>query len=198
MKKENTIYQGERYKTTTNANLNKKFTKAEPFQEKGIPDTETDYAFWSKILKKPFDSIKSLKEAESAYYAELKAKEDKAATKRNDAKKVEDAFKALNTARKEYKDDLVKITETYSNNLMDLKKAFEQSKEGIKTKLAMAEDTYAKALKAFTDKYPEGYHFTLKDGDFETTISGGRVCEKPTSANKADSLFDLFDMFFRF
>ncbi len=149
-------------------------------------DTQ-DYGYYSKVLKEPFDSIEELKEAEEAYYAKLKAKEDKAATKKADAQKVEEAFKALNTARKAYKETLVSLTEKYSADLKSLKEAFETDKKEIHDILASAEEAYSNALKAFTEKYPEGYHLTLKDGDFETTIS--------TSSSTSDNSFSLADLF---
>ena len=152
------------------------------------------YAYYSRVLNKPFDSLLELTQAEDAYYVKLKAKEDKAALKKADATKVEAAFKTLNTARKTYKDDLLKATEVYSKKLKDLKASFEQEKRIIQDTLATAEDNYATALKAFTDKYPEGYHLTLKDGDFETTISSSTS----TTAEKPYTFSDLFDMIFSF
>lgn len=156
------------------------------------------FAYYSKLLKEPFDSVEELREAEEAYYAKLKAKEDKAAAKKADAQKVEDAFKALNAARKIYKEDLTTLTAEYSEALTDLKKAFDLGKSDIREKLATAEATYQTALKEFNDKHPEGYHVTLKDGDFETTI------EKRSSANATDTdkaskavsnMFDILDWF---
>ena len=151
------------------------------------------YAYYSRVLNKPFDSLLELTQAEDAYYAKLKAKEDQTAQKKADAQKVEDAFKALNTARKTYKDKLLAITEQYSKDLKDLMTAFENDKKEVQSYLAAAEKTYSEALKAFTDKYPEGYHLTLKDGDFETTISSST-----TTAEKPYTFSDLFDMIFSF
>jgi chromosome segregation ATPase len=160
-----------------------------------INENAVAYSYYSNVLNKPFESVDELREAEAKYYAEIKAKEDKAATKKADAKKVEDAFKALNRARKVYKEDLTQLTNEYSTALTDLKKAFEVGKSDIQAKLAAAEDAYSKALKEFTDKY-ESYHLTLKDGDFETTISGQ---SKAQAIKKEDSdLINLFDLLFRF
>lgn len=160
------------------------------------PEVPT-YGFYSRILNKPFDSVKELQEAEAAHFAEIKAKEDKAAAKKADAQKVEDAFKALNQARKTYKEDLAQLTADYTEALTGLKQAFELGKKDIHNKLAAAEDAYAKALKAFTDAHPEGYHVTLKDSDFETTIS--HKCETIPANKKSDiNLLNLFDLFFGF
>lgn len=153
-----------------------------------------DYGFYSNVLKKPFERLDDLKKAEYVYYEELKAKEDKVAQKKADALKVEDAFKALNAARKTYKEELTQLTKEYSEELETLKKAYELGKKDIHDNLAAAEEAYAAELKAFTTAYPEGYHLTLKDGDFETTISGSSKTniKKPTNTG----VFDLFDYLF--
>lgn len=153
---------------------------------------ERTYSYYSRVLKEPFDSVGELKEAEEAYYAKLKAKEDKAAQKKTDALKVEDAFKALNKARKDFKTKLTALTEAYREELESLKKSFENAKADIHKELSEHEDAYSNALKTFTEKYPEGFHLTLKDGDFETTI-GHQTSGKPLS-----NFTDLFDFFFGF
>ena len=159
-----------------------------------------DYAFYSKPLKQVFDTLEELKTAEAKYFNELKAKEAKAAAKKADATKVENAFKALNAARKTYKENLAQLTQEYSEQLTHLKQAFELGKKDCHEKLAAAEETYNVALKEFIAAHPEGYHVTLKDGDFETTISGST---KAQSVKKVDNkneraMQDLFDLLFGF
>ena len=156
------------------------------------------YSFYSDVLKKPFASIEELEKAEDVYFDELKAKEDKAAQKKADAKKVEDAFKALNAARKAFKEDLAQLTKEYSEELENIKKAFELGKKDIHAKMAAAEDTYSKALKEFTDAHKEGFHLTLRDGDFETTISGGTTVNKEAPKNTDTDIFNIFDWLFKF
>jgi hypothetical protein len=152
--------------------------------------TNVEYGYYSKLLKEPFDSLNELTMAEEAYYAKQKAKEDAAAQKKADAQKVDEAFKALNAARKAYKEDLTLLTKEYAESLDNLKKAFELGKKDIHDALAAAEETYEAALKEFTEKYDQ-YHLTLKDGDFETTI------EKQTSEDVAPKkAVDLFDLLF--
>lgn len=159
---------------------------------KTVKNQEPSYAYYSKVLNKPFDTVNALKEAEEAYFAEVKAKEDKAATKKADAKKVEDAFKVMNAARRAYKETITDLTTKYTEDLKKLKAAFESDKQSISDALAKAEEGYSAALKAFTDKYPEGYHITLKDGDFETTISSQTSADsKPYSANTVGEILDL-------
>jgi hypothetical protein len=176
-------------------NLNSK----NPNMEKPVknPDLGPGYAFYSKVLKKPFDSLEELTNAEKAYYAEITAKEDQAAMKKAAAKKVEDAFVALNQARKDYKNNLLKLTEHYQQDLTKLKANFENERNMVHNTLASAETAYAKELKTFTEKYPEGYHLTLKDGDFETTISG-RTSGTTDNKETKNSIFSMFDWFFNF
>jgi pyruvate/2-oxoglutarate dehydrogenase complex dihydrolipoamide acyltransferase (E2) component len=149
--------------------------------------------YYSRVLKEPFASIEELKEAEEAYYAKLKAKEDKAAQKKADAALVEEAFRSLNNTRKLYKESLTKLAEKYSKDLVKLKETFDADRAELQDVMATAEEVYAAAIKTFTEKYPEGYHLTLKDGDFETTISS------QTKTNKEDTtVADIFSMLFGF
>ena len=149
-----------------------------------------DYGFYSNVLQKPFERLDDLKKAEYVYHEEQKAKETKVIQKKADAQKVEDAFKALNAARKEYKGKLTQLTKEYAEALENLNKAFELGKKDIHNTLAMAEEVYQAALKEFTDKY-DSYHVSLKDGDFETTIS------KQTSGEvNANTTLDIFDSLF--
>lgn len=160
--------------------------------------TTNDYGFYSRVLSQPFDSLEELKQAEAAHYEKLKAKEDAAAQKKADALKVEDAFKALNTARKAYKEDLTQLTKEYSESLENLKKAFELGKKDISNKLAEAETAFDEALKAFQAKYPEGFHLKLTDGDFETTISSQTSEDSFKTGIDLKKLSDIFDLIFNF
>ena len=152
------------------------------------------YGYYSKVLNKPFDSIEELKTAEAGYYNAQKLKEDAAAQKKADAQKVEDAFKALNAARKEYKEKLTQLTGEYAEALENLKKAFELGKKDIHEALATAEENYSKALKEFTAKY-DTYHLSLKDGDFETTISGSTKTNNVNTTKETPKTKDIFDIF---
>lgn len=156
---------------------------------------DVEYGYYSRVLNKPFDSIEELREAEAAHHAELKAKKDKIAQKTADARKVDDAFKAMNAARKEYKEKLTQLTKEYSEELTRLKNAFELGKNDIHNTLATAEENYSKALKEFTTKY-DTYHLSLKDGDFETTISGSKTQDTKKVDSNQVNLFNIFDLFF--
>ena len=172
-------------------NYNKFDKNANPNMNKEVKPT---YSFYSRVLEKPFDSVAELQKAEEEFYEAQRAKEAKIATKKSDAAKVEEAFKALNAARKSYKDELTALTKDYSEALKKLKAGFECDKAMIHDRLAQAEVAYESALRTFTEKYPEGYHLTMKDGDFETTISSKTAKNNPVDSAKAAA--DLIAMLF--
>lgn len=160
-----------------------------------IDKTAKAYSFYSRVLEKPFDTVEELMAAEAAHFDKINAKAAAAEAKKNDAKQVEEAFKNLNLARKEYKELLSQLTTEYSDSLVNLKKAFELGKKDLKCKLADAERVYDEALKVFIEKYPEGYHLTLKDGDFETTISSQTTGDEKVVAN-FNELSEIFRTIF--
>jgi hypothetical protein len=144
-------------------------------QEKEMQETQgrepQAYAFYSKVLSKVFDTVEELEVAEAEHAAELKAKEDAAALKKAEANKVEEAFKARNAAVVEYNTKIMAARKEYNDALAAASEAFSLSvAEATKAKEA-AESDYSAALKEFTEKHPEGYHMTLKDGDNVMTIS---------------------------
>lgn len=176
---------------------NEKIVNEKNFKKATNTHAKTDrgYGYYSRVLNKPFDSIEELRIAEEAYRIETQAKETKAAAKKADAQKVDEAFKALNAARRLYKEKLTQLTTEYSEELTKLKKAFELGKKDIYDTLATAEETYQKALKDFTDKH-ETYHLSLKDGDFETTISGSKTQDTKKVDPSQVNLLNIFDLFF--
>lgn len=148
-----------------------------------------DYGFYSKLLKKPFDSLKELQEAEATYKAERQAKEDAAAAKKADADVVETAFKELNAARKVFTEQYTALNKNYTAALTELRTAYEKDRKALYEALAAAEEKYNASLKAFTDKYGN-FHLTLKDGDHQMTISN-----KTVQGDVSKRVSDLFNLF---
>lgn len=159
-------------------------------------DVKQTYSYYSRVLEKPFDSLVELTAAEQKYFDEKKAKEDAATQKKTDAQKVEAAFKTWNTAKKTYKEKLTQLTTEYSEELTNLKKAYELGKDDLRNTLARAEEDYSRELKNFTDKYPEGYHLTLKDGDFETVISSQTTNDTVKTGFDTERFMDIFNTLF--
>ena len=155
-------------------------------------ETVVDYGFYSKLLKKPFDTLDELKEAEAQIRAEQAAKEAKIMERKNDADKVQAAFTALNAAKDTYNKEVNDAKYAYTKLLADAKVGLAECLEKSEKKLELAEKAYGDALKEFTDKHPEGYHVTLKDGDNVTTIS--RSSDLGTDNLRA-ALNELFKIF---
>jgi phenylalanyl-tRNA synthetase alpha subunit len=134
------------------------------------PETPS-YGFYSKLLNKPFDSLSELMAAEKAYNDEQALKEEKALAKKADAKKVEDAFKTLNSVKREFNAAVIEARKIYNNSVAAAKKAYETAIAEATNLKNTAEETYDSILKDFIKKHPEGYHLTLKDGDNVVTYS---------------------------
>lgn len=127
--------------------------------------------FYSEVTKKLYDSEKELAAAEKAVAdAEIK-KAEAAKAKKADAAKVEEAFKANNDARREYNAKVLAARKMYNDTVAAAKKAFDEAVTDATNAKDTAEKHYDKMLKEFTNKHPEGYHLTLKDGDNVVTIS---------------------------
>lgn len=122
-----------------------------------------------ELENKKFDTIEDLEKAE----AEVKAAADKRAkealVRKEDAGKVEAAFKERNAARKEYNESLNSLRKAYSEAIA---KARDEFNAGLNTegkKLEAKEQAFQTALDEFY-KTHGNYHLTLKDDDNEITI----------------------------
>lgn len=140
--------------------------------------------YYSEKLDKKFETVEALeaaeKEAAKAEAAKKKASEEKKA----EAKVVEDAYKAHNAAKRTYNENVLKLRKQYDVDLRALKKAFDEAVEAEAATLDKAAVAFDTALKAFTDKHPEGWHITLKDNDNVLTLSSNQT------VNKVPSIWD--------
>lgn len=146
--------------------------------------------YYSDVTKKLYDTEKELKAAEKIVAEEEAAKLEAAKNKKAEAKVVEDAFKALNAARREYNSKVMDARKAYNNALVEAKKAFNDmitEATNIKDK---AEEVYNTALKEFTNKHPEGFHITLKDGDNVMTVSNSNDRSVDRMNSDFNSLID--------
>lgn len=154
--------------------------------------------YYSEKLNKLFETEKELLVAEKEV-AEAEAKKaELAKNKKADANKVEDAFKARNAARREYNTKVMDARKVYNTALAEAKKAFNEALNEAASAKDKAEETYNAALKEFTDKHPEGYHMTLKDGDNVMTISNSsdKQFERTNSDfnNLIDSILNIWKL----
>lgn len=84
---------------------------------KEIVDVKDDYGFYSKLLKKPFDSLDELHEAENAYNEANKEKLRLAEERKQRAKEVEDAYSHVLDVRKKAKDMIDEAMTSYEDLL---------------------------------------------------------------------------------
>ena len=127
--------------------------------------------FYSEVTKKLYETEKELIMAEKEVAAAEEKKLEAAKAKKEDALKVEDAFKANNEAKREYNAKVIAARKAYNETLVAAKKAYEEAVNDATKIKENAENVYDAALKEFTAKHPEGFHITLKDGDNVMTVS---------------------------
>lgn len=149
---------------------------------------EIKYGFYSKVLNKPFDTIDELVKAEEEHNKAEEAKRLKIEERKNEAKKVEEAFKCLNLVKSNYFEKVTEAEKECAKKIAAVKEEYNKTIKVERDVLEEAEKAYNAALKEFTDKHPEGYHLTLKDGDNVKTIY------KTSAQNVID---DFFTSFFR-
>lgn len=146
--------------------------------------------FYSEVTKKLYESEEELNTAEKAVADENAKKAEAAKAKKADALKVEEAFKANNNAKREYNAKVLAARKMYNEAVAAAKKAFDEAvTDACNTKDA-AEKHYDKMLKEFTDKHPEGYHLTLKDGDNVVTISSQSTVFNDSFNKEYNNLID--------
>ena len=145
--------------------------------------------FYSEKLKKLFDTEKDLVAAEKVVDEENQKKRLASEQKKEEASKVEDAFKARNAARREYNTKLVEARKIYNDAVIAAKKAFNETLTTATDAKDKAEEAYNTALKEFTAKY-ESYHMTLKDGDNVVTISNASDKNFETMGKEFNSFLD--------
>lgn len=130
-----------------------------------------EFGYYSKILNKPFDSLDELKAAEDEFNKAEEEKKAKSLAKKEDAQKVEEAFKNLNSVKQSYNEERAKILSEYYEALKSAKEEYNNKLDAISQKVDEAEKVYDNALKEFNDAHPEGFHITLKDGDNVVSMS---------------------------
>ena len=126
--------------------------------------------FYSDMTKKLYESEEELKTAEKEVTDAEAKKAEASKAKKEDALKVEEAFKANNAARREYNAKVLAARKAYNEAVTAAKKAFDAAVSDASSAKDAAEKYYDKMLKEFTKKYTS-YHLSLKDGDNVTTIS---------------------------
>lgn len=152
--------------------------------------------FYSELTKQLYETEEEAIAAEKKLEAEKAEAAKKASAKKADANKVEEAFKARNAARREYNTKVMDARKAYNTALVEAKKAFDAAINDATSAKDKAEEVYNSALKEFTDKHPEGYHMTLKDGDNVITLSRASDKQYEKISKEYNDFIDTFVKFF--
>ena len=169
---------------------NGRFCKAEETKE------EAAYGYYSKVLNKPFDSLEELKAEEAKVAKAEEEKKQKALARKEEASKVEEAFKAYNAAKREADKEITDARTAAAKKYSEAKTEYAAAVKSANEKIDAAEKAYNQALQEFNDKHPEGFHMTLRDGDNVTTISRKTAADTIT---QFDNLFSvLLNNWFKF
>lgn len=145
---------------------------------------ENNYGYYSKLLSKPFDSLAELKEAEKAELDARAEKEQKSLARKTEAGKVEEAYKNYTAATRSSAAKIDEAKKECAKAIADAKSIYFDKVNAEQEVVDKAHQAYIDALHEFSNKYPEGFHGTFKDGDVTTTISYSRAYK------------DIFDGFF--
>lgn len=154
--------------------------------------------YYSELTKQLYETEKEAIAAEKKLEAEKAEAAKKASAKKAEANKVEEAFKARNVARREYNTKVMDARKAYNTALVEAKKAFDAAINDATAAKDKAEEVYNSALKEFTDKHPEGYHMTLKDGDNVITLSRSSDKQLEKVSKEYNDFIDTFVKFFNF
>lgn len=161
-----------------------RFEQKHSENKKLVEKEKTEYGYYSKLLKQPFDSIKELEEAEKAHKEKVAKKQEALNNRKADAIKVEDAFKHYNKVNREAEAKKAEAYEAYVKAYKELTQTYIAKSDELKDSVLEAKKNYKKALSEFIQKHPEGYHLTLRDGDNVETYS-----------SNTNSYFDDFSLF---
>lgn len=154
--------------------------------------------YYSELTKQLYETEEEAIAAEKKLEAEKAEAAKKASAKKAEANKVEEAFKARNAARREYNTKVMDARKAYNTALVEAKKTFDAAINDATAVKDKAEEVYNAALKEFTDKHPEGYHMTLKDGDNVITLSRSSDKQLENISKEYNDFIDTFVKFFNF
>lgn len=154
--------------------------------------------YYSELTKQLYETEKEAIAAEKKLEVEKAEATKKASAKKAEANKVEEAFRARNAARREYNTKVMDARKAYNTALVEAKKAFDAAINDATSTKDKAEEVYNSALKEFTDKHPEGYHMTLKDGDNVITLSRSSDKQLEKVSKEYNDFIDTFVKFFNF
>jgi hypothetical protein len=106
-----------------------------------------------------------------------------------DAQKVEVAFRAMNTARKNYNDVEAKAKRDFNKKVLEAKKVYNDAISEEAKKVDEAQANYQTELREFQKNHKD-YHLTLRDPDNDCTQT---LISNSFDKDFMDSIFNFFD-----
>lgn len=182
-------FESNKCNTCTGTNCSCDSTAQTAFNE----TTTCNYGYYSKVLQKPFDTLAELTAAEKAFIEAENAKKKATESKREDANKVEAAFKQLNAAKRAYNENVLAAKKQYLAEVGAAKEKLNDRLAACDEELIVANTSYDEALKEFIKAHPEGYHVTLKDDDNVVTLSNQSVKDEVCATDFLNMLLQMFN-----
>lgn len=156
------------------------------------------YAYYSKVLNKPFDTVEELKEAEETYFAKIEAekvaKDSVAKELENDKATLAKAFNERNQAHADYNENMLKLVKLYHEDLTKLKESFESDKARIQTSLENADSKYSIIVKDFMTKHPGGFSIETVDGETKVMLNKKAKQSPSETITRFSNLYKFFDL----
>lgn len=149
------------------------------------------YGYFSRLLNKPFDTLEELTAAENTHRKELATKEDLKARRKHDAELVGEAYKAMTSVKASTAKTIADARKQCALEFEEVRKKWSKVIEQADNAAAEAEKTFNEVLKAFQERYPEGYHITLRGSNNETLTIDTRTM------NTIDMFNDILNQFFQ-
>jgi len=137
-----------------------------------------EYGYYSKLLNKPFDTVKELVAAEDAFRKAEEEKKNALEAKKAETGAVEKAIDAYEEGKVVCNDAIAAAYKVYRAEVEKAEKALDELREDADEKL----NTY---LKAHPDS---GFHYTFRSKD-------GKVVRNYNYYNKRYDIFDNYNKF---
>ena len=176
-----------------------RFTPKAKEEVASAPTKELDnYGFYSKLLKKPFDSLEELRKEEEEYHKVHAVELKKAEERKTEAKEIENLIKARDEIAAQGLQRKKAAAEKYSKTEQEARKEYMDECNAVEAANREACSKLDDKLKAFCQKNPGGYHATIRYDDGSTkTYSYNINTTVPVTWNSINA-FDLIDRMFKF
>ena len=136
--------------------------------------SENAYSYYSNILKQPFETLESLKNAEKEYLDKQNIIKTEKAERKNAAQKVDEALTDFANLRNEVYSKLKELEKNYIKEQNDIRNSFIKNKSALLDKLEESEVRCKQYLTEFVEKYGS-FHTTITDSNKNTfTVSSSK------------------------